>query len=344
MIAAPGSVLGIGIPRPARLAAEPAERAAFDAAVHCLQAIGGAPPMLRTQLPIDVVRRTAPGGNERAELDAFAALLTTQSAPAIVSIRAHDFTRCGRDGAPTASERTELEPGEALQPCQYPTPALYRELFSEVSSALAAAAPGAQITFTAWNEPDHPTFTLLDALGSVGAARRAGEYWTQAAAIVGPDRVLAGEFADQSLSTLLRLRDAFLGGTGGAVPPAWAIHPYRDLTAPAAEHVAAGFERAVAPAPVWLTEVNARLSGRGGISGKPGAQRARGEALRARFSRAPTRAILYLITPPAAPQNRSQDGWDSALADRQGRARPFVCGLAALPADRCPGNPAQFGG
>lgn len=343
LTAAPGGALGVGIPRPARLAAQPEERAALASAIACLRAVGGAAPVLRTQLPIDVTRRTGPEGNERAELDAFAALLRDQAAPGIVSIRAHDFSRCGRRGAPAARERAELAAGEALQPCEFPTPTLFRQLFTEVTAALKAAAPEAQLTFTAWNEPDHPAFTLLDGLGLDGAARRAGAYWTQAAEVVGADRVLAGEFADQSLATLLRLRTAFVEGTGGVAPPAWAIHPYRDLTAPAAEHVTTAFEQAVAPAPVWLTEVGARLSGKRGISDKPGAQRARGETLRSRLERTPTRVILYLLTPPPAPQNRAQDGWDSAIADRSGRARPFLCGLAALAVARCPGNPAAFG-
>ncbi len=338
--------LGLGIPRPNRLAASPPELAAFRAAAGCLTAIAGKPPMLRTQFPIDVTRRTVPGSDEMAEVRAFGALLAAAPAgtAAIVSIRAHDFTRCGRRGAPAAAERGELAAGEALRSCEYPTPALYEHLFRELRDAVVAAAPSADLRFTAWNEPDHPTFTLLDAFGEVGAARRAGEYWTKAAAIVGADRVLAGEFADRDLPTLLRLRDAFVEGAGGVAPPAWAIHPYRDLTAPAKAHVLDGFEAAVAPAPVWLTEVTARLSGRAGITGKPGAQRARGESLRARIERAPTRVALYLLTPPAAPQNRNQDGWDSAIADRSGRARPFVCGLADLPAERCPGNPEQFGG
>lgn len=339
------SALGLGIPRPARLAVNPAERATFDAAAACLSAIGGKPPVLRTQLPIDVTRRTVVGGDELAELTAFAELL--KAAPvgtkAIISIRAHDFTRCGRGGAPAATERTELAPGEALKSCEYPSVALYGTLFNEVVGAMAAAAPAADLMWTAWNEPDHPTFTLLDAFGQDGAARRAGQYWHEAAFTVGGDRVLAGEFADRDLPTLLRLRAAFVEGTGGAVPPAWAIHPYRDLTAPADQHVLDGFEAAVAPAPVWLTEVGARLSGRAGITGVTGAQRARGQTLRARLGRTPTRVVLYLLTPPPPPQNRDEDGWDSAIADRLGRARPFLCGLAKLPAARCPGNPVKFG-
>ncbi|MDO9352154.1 MAG: hypothetical protein Q7T55_00575 [Solirubrobacteraceae bacterium] len=339
--------LGLGIPRPARLEVDAVERAAFDAAAACLAAMGGAPPVLRTQLPIDAVRRKAVGRDEHAELQAYARLLL--AAPpgtrGIISIRAHDFTRCGRGGAPRAVERTTLGPDEALRRCEYPSVDLYRELFTQLQATFSAAlGPGIDVRWTAWNEPDHPTFTLLDGFGQEGAARRAGEYWTQAAAVVGADHVLAGEFADRDLPTLLKLRDAFVAGTGGVAPPSWAIHPYRDLTAPAAQHVVDGFEQAVAPAPVWLTEVGARLSGREGITGKPGAQRARGETLRARVERTPTRVVLYLLTPPPAPQNKAQDGWDSAIADRAARARPFLCGLAALPAARCPGSPAKFGG
>lgn len=343
-VAADGFV-GLGVPRPARIDATPPERTAFDAAYLCLKAMTGKAPVLRTQFPIDVTRRVAPGGDELAEVTAFGALLARTESPGIVSVRAHDFTRCGRDGAPKATERTSLAAGEALQPCEYPSVELFAQLFTELRDAVVAASPAtADLRYTAWNEPDHPTFTLLDAFGQAGAARRAGQYWSKAAAIAGADRVLAGEFADRDLPTLLALRDAFVDGTGGTAPPSWAIHPYRDLTASAARHVTDGFEAAVAPASVWLTEVNARLTGRENISGKPGAQRARGGTLRARLARTPTRVVLYLLTPPPAPQDENQDGWDSALADRSGRARPFLCGLAALPATRCPGNPVQFGG
>ncbi|MBX7070650.1 MAG: hypothetical protein K1X38_14790 [Microthrixaceae bacterium] len=35
--------------------------------------------------------------------------------------------------------------------------------------------------------------------------------------------------------------------------------------------------------------------------------------------------------------------WDSAIADSQGRARPFICGLGGLPIDACAGTPQAFG-
>jgi hypothetical protein len=341
---ATGGALGVGVPRPARLYGSPAETQAFNAAVGCLRAIGGGQaPVLRTQIPIDVGRRAGPGDNEMAELDAFAALLQANGASGIVSIRAHDFTRCGKDGAPSPHIRTALQPGEALQSCEYPSIGLYGQLFTEVRDLLAAKAPGVTITWTAWNEPDHPMFTLQPAVGMVGAARLAGQYWSVAAGLVGPDHVLAGEFADNDLPTLLRLRKAFVTGAG-VDPPAWAIHPYRDLTAGTRDHVVDGFTAAVAPAPVWLTEVTARLSGRGGISGEAAIQRARGTQLRATLEREPMRVVLYLLTPPAPPRTTSDDDWDSALADRQGRARPFVCGLADLPDEACPGDVNAFGG
>lgn len=295
--------------------------------------------MLRTQLPIDVTRRRSPGDDERAELDAFAALLRGRGAAGIVSIRAHDFTRCT---SRTARERSTLAPGEALRSCEYPDAALYGLLFHELHAALLHAAPGAELRFTAWNEPDHPDFTL-HALGEREAARTAGEYWTQAVAIAGAGRVLAGEFADRRIGTLLDLRAAFVEGAGRE-PQAWALHPYRDLTSGPQTHVIDRFEAAVAPAPVWLTEVTARLSGRGGISGRPDLQALRGAGLRARLETKPTRAMLYLLLPPPAPNGPDADGWDSALADRAGRARPFICGLAALPAGSCPGDPTAYGG
>ncbi|MBO9534486.1 MAG: hypothetical protein J7513_16055 [Solirubrobacteraceae bacterium] len=343
---AAGSELGIGIPRAARLIVGGAERAVLDGAVGCLREVTGRPPVLRTQVPIDATRRAAPGDDEVSQLAAFGALLREEGAPGILSIRAHDFTRCGRRGAPPARQVGELAPGAALAPCGYPTPELYARLLGELRAKVAELAPGADLQWTAWNEPDHPMFTLLDGLGSVGAARRAGQYWARAAEQLGADRVLAGEFSDRDAPTLVRLRRAFVAGAAQE-PPAWAIHPYRDLTdagTTPASSVDEQFAAAVAPAPVWLTEVTARLSGRGGIGGDPAAQLARGGWLRAELGRRPVRAILYLLTPPDAPRVAAGDTWDSAIADRQGRARPFVCGLAGLPAEGCAGDPATFGG
>lgn len=340
--------LGLGIPRPARLMQPGPERSVFDAALTCMAAISGNRPLLRTQLPIDVTRRTTPGDNERVELTAFAQLLAASDARGIVSIRSHDFTPCKADtpGRIPPRSRTELAPGEALAPCEYPSLSLYEELFGEIVEALRTEAPGAEISFTAWNEPDHPMFTLHGAFGQIGAARRAGEYWTAAAGIAGAERVLAGEFADRSLPLLLRLKDAFIDGAGGLEPAVWALHPYRDLTRTAGDDgsILSGFEAAVAPAPVWLTEVSPRISGRRGLSGRPAAQRARGAELRAQLATRTSRVALYLLLPPPAPTSDDEDGWDSALADRQGRARPFICGLADLPDTECPGDAAAFGG
>lgn len=342
--AAAGGGLGIGIPRPARLSQAGAEKTAFEAALACLGTVSGTKPLLRTQLPIDVTRRRTPGDDEMAELTAFGALLNERGADGVVSVRSHDFARCGKDGAPKASGRASLPEGAALSTCQYPSIPVYEQLFGELRDALKAAAPGAEITFTAWNEPDHQMFTLRDAFGEEGAAERAGEYWRSAAGIAGADRVLAGEFSDRDLPTLLRLRAAFVRGTGGLAPAAWALHPYRDLTTGTTDDVVAGFERAVAPAPVWLTEVTTRLSGRGGLNGRPQLQRARGISLRKAIATKPLHVMLYLLTPPAAPSSPDQDDWDSALADRAGQARPFICGLAALPAADCPGSPSSYGG
>lgn len=344
--AVPGTVLGLGIPRPARLLQAGPERAVFDAAVSCLEGITGAPPTLRTQVPIDAARRTAPEDDEVGQLRAFAALLATTGGPGILSIRSHDFTRCGRRGEPASREVDALDPGVPLGACRYPTPRLYGQLFAELRALADAIAPGAQLTWTAWNEPDHPMFTLLDGLGSEGAARRAGEYWAQAAGQIGDQRVLAGEFSDQDPSELRALRRAFVIGAG-RTPAAWALHPYRDFTARAAlpgRSVDEQFAADVAPAPVWLTEVTARLSGRRGMSGDAAGQLTRGGWLRAELERRPVKAMLYLLTPPDAPRVAAGDTWDSAIADRQGRARPFICGLAALPPERCPGDPAAFGG
>jgi hypothetical protein len=342
-VLAAGSALGIGIPRAARVVPGSAERLVLDAAVQCLRGVIGRAPVLRTQLPIDASRRAAAPDDERAQVAAFAGLLRDYGAPGILSIRAHDFTRCGRRGAPRAEQVGALAAGQSLGRCEFPTPALYAQLFSELRAMVAEFAPDAELHWTAWNEPDHPMFTLLDGLGGAGAARRAGQYWARAAEQVGADRVLAGEFSDRDAPTLLRLRTAFVAGAGQE-PPAWAIHPYRDLTAesggPAIDEQ---FAAAVAPAPVWLTEVTARLSGRGGLGGDAAAQLAKGTWLRDELARRPVRAILYLLTPPDAPRVAAGDTWDSAIADRQGRARPFVCGLAGLPADACPGNPDSYG-
>ncbi|MEH3055229.1 MAG: hypothetical protein PGN13_14715 [Patulibacter minatonensis] len=342
---APGSALGIGIPRAARLAEGTPERLVFESAAACLRAISGGTLTLRTQVPIDAARRTSPPNDERAEVEAFAALLTEQAAPGVLSIRAHDFTRCGRGGERRAEEVSELPNGRALRPCEYPTPGLYAELLTELRGMVDEIMPGADLYWTAWNEPDHPMFTLLDGLGTIGAARRAGQYWTQASRQLGPDRVLAGEFSDREPAVLLRLRTAFIEGAG-EVPPVWSLHPYRDLTdaEPRAAAASVRFAKAVAPAPVWWTEVTARLSGRGGLSGNPSAQFGRGQWLRDELGREPVRAMLYLLTPPDAARVQAGDTWDSALADRQGRARPFLCGLAGLDPAECPGSPDAFGG
>lgn len=341
---AAGSELGIGIPRPARLRPSTPERAVLDGAASCLRAITGRPPVLRTQLPIDAARRATPEDDERGQLAAFAELLRAEGAPGILSIRSHDFTRCGRKGAPPAREVSELLAGAPLQPCDYPTPELYAQLLGELRGLATQLAPSADLQWTAWNEPDHPMFTLLDGLGSAGAARRAGEYWARATQLLGPERVLAGEFSDRDAATLLRLRAAFVDGAGEE-PRAWALHPYRDLTDPRpGRSVDARFARAVSPAPVWMTEVTARLSGRRGLGGDGEGQHASGAWLREELARRPVRAVLYLLTPPDAPRVAAGDTWDSAIADRQGRARPFICGLAGLAPTNCTGDPATFGG
>ncbi len=314
--------------------------AAFD----CFKAIGGATPILRTQLPIDVMRRrSAPGGDEYAELTAFANLLNSTGAKGIVSIRSHDFTRCPSKGDERPRSRAELKQGEALESCEYPSIPLYEALFGELHDELVKLAPEAELTFAAWNEPDHPMFTLQPAYGRRVAARRAGKYWSVVAGIVGAERALAGEFSDQDLPTLLSLRDAFVDGAGGLTPSVWSIHSYRDLTQGNGE-IETGFAAAVAPSPTWSTETGVMISGRTGLSGRPVAQRRRGIALRERLTATATPLILYLLTPPAPPASDEDDGFDSALADRAGAARPFVCGFAGLPAEQCPGSPDEFGG
>lgn len=341
----PGSrPLGLGIPRPTRLAASPVEQAVFAEAFACLQAITGQTPILRTQLPIDVVRRNgAPAGDEFQELTAFAYLLTSTGARGVVSVRSHDFTRCPSRGDDRPKAVGELAEGQPLASCQYPSVTLYEQLFEELHDEMVRLAPAAEISYSAWNEPDHPMFTLQPGYGRRVAARRAGKYWSVITGIVGAERALAGEFSDQDLPMLLSLRDAFVDGAGGLTPAVWALHAYRDLTEPVAQ-VEAGFAAAVAPSPVWQTEVTPRLSGKRGLSGRPAAQRRRGVALRARLKASQAPLILYLLTPPPPPSSDEDDGWDSALADRAGRARPFVCGLADLPPEQCPGNPDAFGG
>ena len=336
--------LGLGLARPSRLASSPVEQAVFANAFKCLQAIAGRPPVLRTQLPIDVTRRRdGPQGFEYAELTSFAYLLKTTGASGIVSIRSHDFTRCPKRGDGQPRSRATLEPGEALQTCEYPSVPLYETLFTELHEAMTALAPGAQLSFSAWNEPDHPMFTLQPAYGQRVAARRAGKYWSVVAGIVGAERALAGEFSDQELPTLLSLREAFVDGTGGLTPAVWALHPYRDLTSGNAD-IETGFASAVAPSPAWVTEATPRISGKGGLSGRPTGQRRRGIALRERLADASTPLILYLLIPPPPPTTDEDDGWDSAIADRSGTARPFVCGLADLPEEQCLGDPEAFGG
>ncbi len=336
--------LGLGIARPARLAQSPIEQSVFANAFACLRGITGATPILRTQLPIDVMRRRgAPAGDEYAELTAFAALLKSTGASGIVSIRSHDFTRCPKDGEGKPESRGTLQLGEALESCEYPSVPLYEELFGELHDELIKLAPGAQLSFSAWNEPDHPMFTLQRAYGRRVAARRAGKYWNVVAGIVGAERALAGEFSDQDLPTLLSLRDAFVDGTGGLTPAVWALHPYRDLTAGNAD-IESGFAAAVAPSPVWVTEATPRISGEGGLSGRPTGQRRRGIALRQRLTDSDSPLILYLLVPPPPPGSAEDDGWDSAIADRSGSARPFICGLAGLRASECPGNPDAYGG
>ncbi|MBJ7473216.1 MAG: hypothetical protein JHD16_18055 [Solirubrobacteraceae bacterium] len=186
-------------------------------------------------------------------------------------------------------------------------------------------------------------FTLQPAYGRRVAARRAGKYWSSIVGIVGAERALAGDFSDQNLDTLFSLRDAFIEGAGGLTPSVWSLHTYRDLTSGTRE-IEAGFAESVAPSPVWITEATPRISGRGGLSGRQTGQRRRGTALRAQLTETKTPLILYLLIPPPPPRSDDDDGWDSAIADRAGSARPFICGLADLPAEQCPGNPDAFGG
>lgn len=373
-----GTRIGLAVARPTRIVGGAGPHAnAYAGMVRCLRELQpGTRPLLRTQLPIDALRRVPPGVHEAAELHSFAQLLEGSVADGVVSIRSHDFTRCGRRGAPAARQRDQLAPGEALQLCEFPSPRLYRELFTEVHAALTTAAPTSQLWWTAWNEPDHPAFTLSDRFGALGAARQAGRYWSQAAAVAGRERVLGGDFADRSADFLTRLREAFVAGAGEE-PSAWAMHPYRDLTrgvaaeqslegrpsgeaattpapttpaAPAltpgaqALPTAAAFADAIAPAALWLNEVTPLLSSRRGVGGDSAAQRDAGERLRTFAIARPVVVALYLLIPPPPPATPSDDRWDSALADRQGRARPFLCGLAALPGPQCDGDPAAFGG
>ena len=336
--------LGLGIARPTRFAQNPVEQAVFASAFACLKSITGQTPVLRTQLPIDVTRRQdQTGGFEYSELTAFAYLLETTGAPGIVSIRSHDFTRCPSRGDDRPKSRATLAPTEALQSCEYPSVPLYEQLFGELHDKLVELAPNAQISFAAWNEPDHPMFTLQPGYGQRVAARRAGKYWSVVAGIVGAERALAGEFSDQDLPTLLSLRDAFVDGTGGLTPAIWSIHPYRDLTQGNAD-TETGFAQSVAPSPTWSTEAGVMISGKQGLSGRPAAQRRRGVALRKHLTDFTTPLILYLMVPPPPPSTEEEDGFDSAIADRAGSARPFICGLADLPAEQCPGNPDAFGG
>jgi hypothetical protein len=315
------------------------ERHAYYGTITCLRQLSTRPIVLRVQLPIDIARERA-GDRWYGELEAFVQLareLGPRAAP-IVTFRGPiaNSTEC-----PKTVEVSVLD--GAMGNCEFPSVELYGQLFEEARARLDAEIDG--VTYGAWNEPNHQAFSLI--LGAPASAddrtawavRRAGEYWAVANAKA-PGRVLAGEFSAESGMSdeaLLKLRSDFEAGAGSVPAGVWALHPYADMSH-AINEPGSITNRFFGDDPLtWLTEVGPALHGKSTLNGRADAQYDSGTRLRSRLQspdRA-TRVALYGL-------RSGGESFDSSIADMAGRARPFVCGLAALAVTDCRGSVERY--
>lgn len=323
---------------------DPVRKGIFDNVLRCFKTLGGnTSTSLRIQMPIDAMHRSDYLA-AYTQLDALKELMRETTldtvgnfAPRLViSVMSKDFTVC------TGGTSSIGVGATTMSACQYPTTQLYRDWFGEIVTAVNQRISGAEIVYSAWNEPNHDMFTLRWApsaggySGPASGAYRAGQYWAQAVSVLGDSsRVLAGEFSPSAAFYPTGVA-AFKSGAGNATPPRWGTHPYPDMTngTPGAFSDTAAHQTAVGTAELWMTEFGTRqTSGGATVSGENF-----GKQLRLRFAATPTRALLYHSTALDA------NSFDSALTDRQGRARPVLCGLANLSATtHCAGTEA-FGG
>lgn len=353
----PSSTVGLAIPVPSRALPDGAQRYAYEGAARCLRQMqGGRPILMRTQaVRIDATRVNT------GELDVFIRLVrenrdlsTAGYRPEVViSPRAATYERC--TGADRETSSTPL------QSCQHPTVALYATLFTELRNYVnqPGRLPDAEfdVRYSAWNEPDH-SMSALHPSDNDKASELAGRFWQRAANVLNdPRRVLAGEFSDTSGDTL-KLRTAKfkagLAAEGTTTPKnwaatTWAIHPYGDFLHGSSfeDRTKTFFGQANMGGTIqYLTEVGPLLAVNGTITNLANSdavtngdrQAASGARALARLrSSIPTKMALYLLQPP---NFFSADGFDSAIGDRNGLARPFVCGLTELPRMYCQGDAA----
>ncbi len=201
--------------------------------------------------------------------------------------------------------------------------------------------PDADLRWTAWNEPDHPMFTLLDGLGGIGARGVLAILGTG-----GGDRGsrprAGGRVLRPRRRDLLRLRRAFVDGAGRSRPLGRCTHTATSPRPPRRRRSRALPARRARAR--LADEVTARLSGRGGLGGNPAAQLAKGHVAARRDGPPPhPRAILYLSrrhqTLRASPPATTGPPRSPTV-----RAAPARSSVGSGSRDQCPGDPATYGG
>lgn len=349
-----GSTLGISLGRNVSGVLSDGRRLrAFDAVADCFRRVTGATPSLRMQIPIDAART----GQATPQLTAFKQLLQRAGgtvAP-VISVMSHDFscTSPSEERDPSYLNPAGAAP-RALASCDYPSPAAYNTMLREIKASVdAAGISGAK--YTAWNEPDHEMFVLYrakksfvtgsaysttnppsGATRSANASYRAGQYWVEAAKVVGAGNVLAGEFASGASANKSAFDSGVARGNSASTTPqgspqAWALHPYADMSfgQSGAFGTTSDFAGLLNSKPLWLTELGTRIPTNGSVGNTAPA----GDGLRRRLGERVTKAYVYHLSAVEA----SAD-FDSGLVDTKGNARPVLCGIGGLDAARCTGS------
>lgn len=350
------SQLGLAIPRPRFVLSDSVRREVFYGAVRCFRQMTTKPLILRMQVPVDLSRRVSNDANLgrwNEEFNAFAELVKERpGTTAIVTLRSGEMKDC--------ASTSEIGGGWSgtLPECQFPTPELY-DAMASATRALVESKLGTSVLYGSWNEPGHSGDGLRPGLSASNAAKKAGSYWKKLMRIVNdPARVLAGDFHVASQKARFLEGVNATDPTDTRTPTRWSLHPYGDFTAASDpfQDTNGLFGSTVA----WLTEVGPALRMNGTNTNLANgytlpnpvtpsdpfvytarqAQYVSGTRLRGRLAGAttPTKVAIYTLVPPAY-NNTNDDLFDSAIADRAGKARPFVCGLAALPTEgNCVGN------
>lgn len=364
----PGSQLGLAFPNARLVAAGGIQRSVYNGAIKCFREMSSNPIVLRTQLAVDAAWNPAneePSAHRERrlqmhqDLNAFIQLVNEQRnagtpVTPIITIRGASSTPCTTiSQSPDPPHFSGLVIPTSWGACDYPSLNQYKENFKRLFAYVEARMSGT--IYSPWNEPDNPAFTLIPVGGlPVAGVERAGTYWLQMRNVIGdPNRMLAGEFGTSELGTWNAFRQAFSDSTGAANGLNWALHSYSDfLFTPGRANF--WFTKAVYPPGygAWIPEGGPVLSNGYGETNlskpkAPGfnrhqAQWRSGNQVRLHLedrSTGGTKIALYQLIPPAYnPGN--PDMWDSALADRSGRARGFMCGLGQLTGGQCLGNEA----